>query len=171
MTKEETVSLHVQLNKKEFVYFSWYSQYKSIIVTNISALIALIIYFRTLTDLSFTKIILLSTASTLLLCFPGLLFAISIKEKREFKSNYKLREKVFYEINKLGILRSINEEGLLIEWGQLNSIKELKSMFILYHSPTKSIIFPKRAFHSKKDIKVFRKLSSEYMEEGSIHFK
>lgn len=171
MNKKETVSLHVQLDEKEFVRFALYSRHKSIVVNTISATILLIVYFLTLTELSFMKVTLLSVVSTLVLCLPGLIIAVSLQERKRFRSDYKLREEAFYEVNNMGILRSTNKEGLPIGWEQLKSIKELKSIFILYHSPTKAMIFPKRAFHSKDDILLFKQLSSKQMKKERVHFK
>lgn len=171
MNKKETISLHVQLKEKEFIRFALYSRHKSIIVSTISAIILLIVFYLTLTELSFMKVALLSVVVTLVICLPGLIFAVSLQERKKFRSDYKLREEVFYEVNNMGILWFTNKEDLPIGWEQLKSIKELKSIFILYHSPTKAIIFPKRAFHSKDDILLFKQLSSKHMKRERVHFK
>lgn len=171
MTKKETISLHVQLKEKEFVRFFLYFRYKSIVVSTISAIVLLIVYFLTLTELSFMEVFFLSVVVSLVICLPALIISVSIQGKKRFRSDYKLREKVFYEVNNMGILWSTNKEGLPIGWEQLKSIKELNSIFILYHSPTKTILFPKRAFHSKDDILLFKQLSSRQMKKERIHFK
>lgn len=171
MSQNESVSFVVQLKEKEFVRFSLYSQYKAFFVMAIGITIFFIVYFFTLTDLSFLEIILLSVGVTLIVFLPVLFFAVSIKEKKEFRSNYKLREEVLCEVNSEGVTFSSNNEASLIEWNQFRTIKELKNTFLLYQTATKAIVVPKRVFYSEKDRQLFKNLFSEYMPEEKIHFQ
>lgn len=171
MNKNESVSFGVQLKEKEFVHFSLYSQRIAFFVMTIGVALIFIIYFFTLTDLSFLEITLLSIGIALAVFLPLLIFAVSIKEKKEFRSNYKLREEVFCEVNSEGVTFSSNNEYSLIEWDQFQSIKELKDTFLLYQTATKAIVVPKRVFYSEKDSQLFKKIFSEHMAEEKIRFQ
>lgn len=132
MNKEKSISFPVQLKEKEFVQAALYSQRKAMLVTTIFTIIIFIIYFFILTDLSSSTIMLLSLFCALLLFLPVLLFVVSIKEKREFRSNYQLREEVVYEVSHQGILLSTNKEDGPIGWNQFRSVKELKQLISEY---------------------------------------
>lgn len=171
MNKNESVSFGVQLKEKEFVHFSLYSQRIAFFVMTIGIAFIFIIYFFILTDLSFFEVTLLSLGTTLVVFLPLLIFAVSIKEKKEFRSNYKLREEIFCEVNSQGVTFSTNNEDSLIEWSQFRAIKELKNTFLLYQTTTKAIVVPKRVFYSEKDSQLFKKLFSEHMPEEKIYFQ
>lgn len=171
MNKNESVSFGVQLKEKEYSYFSLYSKYKIIIVMLICIWIISMVYFSILTEIPFVATILLSAGITLLVFLPLLFFLVVHQAKNNYKKDPALKENSGVEISNQGITLTTSDKDVLAEWKYFYSIKELKNLFILYYSSSKAIVLPKRVFHSKDDIELFKKLFLTNMIETNIHFK
>ncbi|WEG74442.1 hypothetical protein [Vagococcus intermedius] len=82
MTKEETVSLTVHLQEKEYLYYLLYSKYKIISFISGCFFIIIMVYLFILTDLSGIFTFLLSIGATL-----GFFTIVSIASHLSFKKN------------------------------------------------------------------------------------
>lgn len=171
MGTKEKVSFNVQLQEKEYSYFSLYSKYKIIIVMLICIWIISMVYFSILTEITFVATILLSAGITLLVFLPLLFFLVVHQAKNNYKKDPALKENSGVEISNQGITLTTSDKEVLAEWKYFYSIRELKNLFILYYSASKAIVLPKRVFHSKDDIELFKKLFLTNMIETNIHFK
>lgn len=171
MGTKEKVSFNVQLKEKEYSYFSLYSKYKIIIVMLICIWIISMVYFSILTEITFVATILLSAGITLLVFLPLLFFLVVHQAKNNYKKDPALKKNSGVEISNQGITLTTSDKEVLAEWKYFYSIRELKNLFILYYSASKAIVLPKRVFHSKDDIELFKKLFLTNMIETNIHFK
>lgn len=171
MKSEEKVSLNVQIQEKEYIYFFLYSKYKIVSFMLVCLFIICMVYLFILTELTSTMAILLSAGITLLIILPLSLFLLVYFAKKIFKKDPTSKEKGAMEVSHQGFKIAGPNESAFVEWKYFYSIKELKDFFILYYSTSNAILLPKRIFISKDDIELFKKLFLTNMKETNIHFK
>lgn len=171
MKSEEKLSLNVQIQEKEYIYFFLYSKYKIVSFMLLCLFIICMVYLFILTELTSTMTILLSAGITLLIILPLLLLLLIYFAKKIFKNDSALREEGSIEVSHQGFKLAEPSESVFVEWKYFYSIKELKDFFILYYSTSNAILIPKRIFNSKEDILIFKNFFLNNMNKNKIYFK
>jgi hypothetical protein len=88
--------------------------------------------------------------SGLYLAFVWVQFA-GVSQMEQAKQMF---DKYVYEIDSRQILAKINErEGMKIEWGKIQKVKQTKDYFLFYLSRGQFLYFPNQVFLGKNDVK------------------
>lgn len=171
MNKNESVLFDFALTERDYTRIFLYMRMKYAIKVLISGFLILMIYLFTLTDLSLLNNFIISALCVLLIVVPLSFFALIYKAKKEFRSNYGLREELTVEANNLGLNLTTTNEHSHRDWDHIYSVRELKNDFIVYFSESLAFSLPKNYFVSEKDISLFKELVSRHLNSDRVHFK
>ena len=171
MNNKENILVKFSVTEKDYTRTFLYMRMKYAIKVLISGFLILMIYLFTLTNLSLLTNFIISALCVLLIVVPLSYFAVIYKAKKEFRSNYGLREELTVEANDLGLNLIASNEHSHRDWEHIYSVREIRHDFIVYFSESLAFSLPKCYFNSKEDIYRFKELISKYLNPDRIHLK
>ncbi len=172
MNVDQEAKVKLLLTEKEFIFSFIYMKWKGILMNAICSCIILIVYFRSVYEMTLLVNIAFSIFLIFLVVLPLGLLILSYQAKKEYKSNSTFHQEKIMQFNDSGYTvisddNNRNRHG----WDYLHSVRETKRGFFLYYSIQSATYVPKRCFHSEEDIMLFKSLVSKHLVPKRVHLK
>lgn len=171
MNNQESIAVKLALTEKEYIFLSLYMKMKSTIFVLTCFFFLYVAVFYLIIDVTLLINIIISAFLILFIILPMVLFVLSYRAKKEFRSSRSLQQEVIVEFSKLGYDLTTEHESNHRGWDYIYSVRELKNSFVVYYSAYTATLYPKRCFDSKQDTEVFKELVSKHIESNKVYFK
>lgn len=91
--------------------------------------------------------------------------------KNNFKKSTLLNTPQCFELNENNLVMSSRNGSFSVLWEDVFRIRELKPCFILYTSPLKYSLIPRRCFNSQEQLEMFRDILRDKIDKKRLKFK
>lgn len=104
----------------------------------------------------------------LLVIFTGLIFLPGMFQYLAHRNNYRksklLSDLQCYEFLDEGLRTSSSVGSSTMKWSDIFMVLELKPCFLIFLSPLKYFLIPKRCLHSKEELELLRRMITQHMD-------
>jgi hypothetical protein len=160
---EKNISLHFQINQKEYRSLMLKLTYRNPIVLYVN-IICLNILMASVINSNYNVISV--TALIFLIIIP---VTTIFQSTKTFSDNKMIKEPLTYDFTSNQILITGETFTSSIRWNSLYKIKELNNWFLLYNDKTSMIVVPKKSFNNLEEVQTIRNFAlhtnSDVMKE------